>query len=253
MLYNNEKSYRTSHLKEKHGQNYETHFSGDNYNARMWKLEKFELEKIIKKHFGNKKIENYLDFACGTGRVCSFLENKVESSAGIDISNEMIKVAKQKCVKTNFIIGDLSNDKIFDRKFDLISTFRFFLNAEDKLRKDILSKLVVLLKDNGILIFNIHGNKNSIRHIPILLQKFFGKIQKSTELSIQDVHILLEANNLAIKGIYGTNFFPQFFSSILPLNLWLLLEKLCRKVKFLNNHCINLIFVVTKNGQKKKV
>ncbi len=52
-----------------------------------------------------------------------------------------------------FIEADLTqNDILENRQFDLITTFRFFPNAESELRDQVMKKLVKHLDVNGLII-----------------------------------------------------------------------------------------------------
>jgi ubiquinone/menaquinone biosynthesis C-methylase UbiE len=255
MKYNNESTYRLSHAKKDHGINYDIRYSGDNYNTRVWELEKEKLSKIINKYFDGKMVENYLDFACGTGRVCSFLEDKVNNSFGIDVADEMLRVAKEKCVKTKLIITDITKEKldIDNNEFDLITAFRFFLNAENDLRKAALKNLRPFLKKEGVFIFNIHGNKKSLRHFATIWEKLLKKPPYRSELSYNEVEELLRKNGYKIKEVYGINFMLQSFSSLLPRMIWMKIEKAFQKIKFLNKFAINLIYVVGNDKTIQKI
>lgn len=250
MRYSSEKSYRESHTAKNYGSRYAAIFAGDNYNNRLWELEKMYLDEIISKYFNDKKIENYLDFACGTGRACSFLKLKADNVIGVDISEEMIKEASNKDGDIKFFVTDITTDSLPEldsKKFDLITAFRFFLNAENKLKKNAAKKLKTLLKDEGFLIFNIHGNKNSLRRLPCILENTFSKNPKSSEMSIKEITSLMSEAGFQIKEICGTNFLPQLFAKILSRKSWMLLEKNIKKIGFLNKYAINLIIVAAKN------
>lgn len=237
-------SYRYSHSKKGYGKNYDTHFKNDSFNARVWELEKNILNNILDVFYPSKKIENYLDFACGTGRICSFLEDRANNSFGIDITEEMIKIARDQCKKTKFIVGDITINSLNEpEKYDLITAFRFFLNAEKELRESALSEIGKIISKDGILVFNIHGNKPSFRHIAIIFSKLVGRKTNKNEMSICDVKYMLEKHNFEIIDYYGVNFMPQFFSRFVPRQLWMFLENNLKKNEFLKKFAMDIIFV----------
>lgn len=239
------KTYKNSHKLKNYGKKYDKVYRRDTYSARVWILEKEILGKIINKYF-KTKINNYLDFACGTGRIIGFINKNAINAYGIDISGEMLKEARIKFKKINFILLDIiKNLNKFKQKFNLITSFRFFLNAEDSLKKKILKAISQLIDDNGIFVFNIHGNKNSIRHFAVFFRKLLFKT-KVNETSYAEMEKLLNENNLRISEIYGLNFLPFIFIKFLPKKLWLTIEKSIYKLKFLNNFGIQLIFVSKK-------
>lgn len=92
-----------------------------------------------------KKKLNIIDIGCGPGRYVFDLANEGHTLTGIDISRDMIKIAKKKNLihkkKTNFIVGDYLN-KNFKKKFDYAILNGFFDYIEEpdvvfkKLKKD---------------------------------------------------------------------------------------------------------------------
>lgn len=92
-----------------------------------------------------KRKLNIIDIGCGPGRYVFDLANEGHTLTGIDISRDMIKIAKKKNLihkkKTNFIVGDYLN-KNFKKKFDYAILNGFFDYIEEpdvvfkKLKKD---------------------------------------------------------------------------------------------------------------------
>ena len=80
------------------------------------------------------------DFACGTGRILEFLSARFPSATGIDISPEMLELAGSRCPRAALIQGDVTTDHgLAPGPFDLITAFRFFLNAEPGLQSQALT------------------------------------------------------------------------------------------------------------------
>lgn len=232
------KSYRDSHKSEDRGKIYDSIYMSDTYDSRVWKLEKKVLEKEFSR-LDQKPVENYLDFACGTGRILEVFEKKSINPIGIDVSNEMIKEAKEKYKKTKFIISDITeNHMIFNHKFELITAFRFFYNAEEILRKKVLQALYKLLKENGIFICNTHGNKNKL--------KIFTYRQNRRTLSFEMMKNLLEQHHFKIIKIYGISYLPYLLSKLLPEKIWLVIESLLIKINFLKKFGTIVIFICQK-------
>jgi SAM-dependent methyltransferase len=243
-------SYRYSHQSSEYGRNYQKHYSGDNYNTRVWELEKIVLDSLLKKYFGSHKIRRFLDFACGTGRVCSYLENKVEKSTGVDVSASMLEIAENKCQKTNFLIADITNkNTLSGEKYDLITAFRFFLNAEAGLKKSVLLQLRNLLDKNGILVLNIHGNKHSFRHLPLTLNNWFRGKKTGNEVSLKEMEEILNETGFVIKDFYPVSFLPRFFT-YLPKKWWKNLELALSKSYFIRKWPVVFILVAQINEEK---
>lgn len=241
------KSYRDSHKAKNYGTKYKELFKNDSFDARIWILEKLILKKIYQ-NFIIHKIENYLDFACGTGRLLEFFEHRAKNSYGIDVSQEMLKEAEKKYRNTKFFNVDLvKNQKVFgDQKFNVVSAFRFFLNAEKPLRDEILKILDNLLVDDGILILNNHGNKYSLRIFSLLINIILTFKRNFNSLSISEIREILEQNNFEIINVFGLGFQPIFFAKILPRKIWYVVENFLMNIKFLNKFGIHLIIVCKK-------
>ena len=121
--------------------------------------------------------------ACGTGRIISFSENYFDESVGVDISQEMLEKATLNCKKSSFYNYDIEEIKDIGR-FDVITMFRFFLNAETELRKNALVKVHELLKPEGKFITNIHVSSQSIRGI---CYKIRNKIKRKNVSTFSDI------------------------------------------------------------------
>tara|TARA_B110000091_G_C13792709_1_gene466414 strand:+ start:519 stop:1250 length:732 start_codon:yes stop_codon:yes gene_type:complete len=155
------KDYTKSHLHR--GELYHDEFLNNVYRSTIWELEQEVLNKILKIYFNDELINNYLDFACGTGRIIKHFESSTINSVGIDVSESMLNVAKKNCSKSKLLIGDLThNDVLNNEQFDLITAFRFFPNAEESLRKQVADVLSTHIKKNGYLVFNNHKNSTSL-------------------------------------------------------------------------------------------
>ena len=93
-----------------------------------------------------------LDVACGTGVMFPYyLERKVASVTGIDISPEMAKIAASKFAQMDHvrvICGDVE-DYTFDRKFDRIVVYNAFPHFPNP--KRLIATLADLLKEGGRL------------------------------------------------------------------------------------------------------
>lgn len=149
-------SYRESHLGR--GADYEESFQAIPHRAMMWRLEQRALRSILAE-CGPAGIGDYLDFACGTGRILSYLGPSARSATGVDISPDMLRVARSRLPTAELICGDLTVQPLLGtREFDLITAFRFFPNAEDELREEAMACLVRHLRPNGILVVNNHRN-----------------------------------------------------------------------------------------------
>ncbi len=152
--------YRQSHLNK--STDYDENLQAGGLDTYMLERENEILTEILPKLVSKYNLKRHLDFACGTGRITNVFEKIMHETVGIDISESMVGVAKTKCKKAKFIVKDITSEDVEIEAFDVISSFRFFGNAQDELRLSILKKLNMLLKNDGLLIINNHRNPSSL-------------------------------------------------------------------------------------------
>lgn len=117
------------------------------------------IEKIIEKE--GTKVQNILELACGTGNLTIPLTKKNYDIAGIDISEEMLGVAREKAEKEGVELVLLQQD-IAELDFDITNLdcvlcacdgFNYITYDEDL--ESVFKKTYELLKENGLFIFDI--------------------------------------------------------------------------------------------------
>ena len=110
-----------------------------------------DIPEIIKTYVKGTKA---LDFGCGTGRSSRFLEQLQLETIGVDISNEMISIAKNTNPKGDYrCITDGKLDQFSKESFDLILSAFTFDNIQTIEKKTTLFKnLSNILKSDGIFI-----------------------------------------------------------------------------------------------------
>lgn len=241
-------SYRTSHQMKDHGASYDSVVYGEGqYDANVWEIERTQLALIVKQYFPNG-ITDYLDFACGTGRILSEVAPRATQATGLDISEEMVKEAREKVQHVEFILGDITEDpNLLDGRgpFAAITMFRFLLNAEPTLRTNVLEALVPHLASDGVFICNNHGNRTSALAPVLLLRRILGlSVQKAYRY--QDAVALLEQHGLQIVETIGTCFLPRLTARILPRGLWRWLELQLGKCSWLSRYAIYQIYIARK-------
>jgi len=184
-------------------QRYEQFYEAGTADEALWKLERDFLAQFYERNAKNWPECQYLDFACGTGRVIAFLEDRPAASRGIDVSPEMLKIARTKVQKSELLCRDITKETELEGQYDLITAFRFFLNAEPSLRLEVLRALAARLKnDRSRLVFNNHGNPWSFKAIawPVhrARQMWCGRAPAGNYLTHAEVRELVAQTNLRI-------------------------------------------------------
>lgn len=136
------------------------------------------------------KGKRMLDLGCGYGWHSIYaMENGASSVVGIDISQNMLKVAKE---KTNFseveyICGAIEDMDFKEESFDIVLSSLAFHYIKDY--KELIEKINKVLKPNGILIFTVehpvftaygtqdwyYDNNKEILHFPVDNYYYEGK------------------------------------------------------------------------------
>lgn len=158
------------------------------------------IEEIIEKE--NVKVQNILELACGTGNLTIPLTKKNYDIAGIDISDQMLNVAREKAEKEGVELVLLQQD-IGELDFDVTNLdcilcacdgFNYITYDDDL--ENVFAKSHELLKDGGLFIFdisshyklstilgnNMHGeNRDDISY---LWQNYFDDEQNLIEMEL---------------------------------------------------------------------
>lgn len=111
-------------------------------------------EPLMLNLIGNTENKDIIDIGCGSGELSSILAKTANSVLGIDISQKMLNIAREKNINSNTRYQELSMENIssLSEKFDIaVSSLAFhYVENFEKLILDI-SKL---LRKRGSLIFS---------------------------------------------------------------------------------------------------
>ena len=203
--------YRNAHHGK--GEGYHRSFSDNVYRSTMWEIEQGILLDLLKTYFDRPEKVRLLDFACGTGRVLELLEDQVASATGVDVTSSMLAVASEVTTKSRLINCDITrNPDLDDDRFDLITAFRFFPNAEPSLRAEAMGKLASLLSQDGILIFNNHIRAGSSRHRARLI-----KAKRGTLKSRNDLHCMPDQEAIELARAHQLMVVEERHAGVLPV------------------------------------
>lgn len=96
-----------------------------------------------------------LDYGCGTGTAACQFSSLVKEVQAIDISLNMIKIAREKAAVANienvsFEQGDIFDNKYSNKTFDVILAFNMLHTVPNP--KDVILRVDELLKPDGLFI-----------------------------------------------------------------------------------------------------
>jgi SAM-dependent methyltransferase len=198
-----DQSYRDSHVDPSKVKSYDR----DLWDPRAakgleWLLEQASLDEILS-HRPRARVG--IDFACGTGRVLGFLAERVPDVIGVDVSAAMIDVARERYPRARFVVGDVTvNPELLSESADVITAFRFLLNAEPPLRSAALDWIRDRLAPGGILIVNFHLNPRSLRGSYLRVRR----ARDVTMLSVAEARSLLARHGLTVRSVRGYSYLP---------------------------------------------
>lgn len=114
---------------------------------------------------GDVRNKRVLDAGCGPGRHAKKLLNKGALVTGIDISEEMIQIARRHCRgKGEFLVSDFQTIRFRPATFDLIIASLSLMYAPNV--NPVMKNFSRLLKPKGSLIFSLYHPVRFFHKIP---------------------------------------------------------------------------------------
>ena len=162
-----EGDYRSSHTNR--GGKYDASLATDKFDAYMTFWEARHATAMLREVLP-QGVDRYLDFACGTGRLTQVIAPLAREVVGVDVSETMLAAAGPKLPHARFVKADLTREDINIGQFDLVSSFRFFGNADPPLRSAVLKELNRRIRPGGYLLVNNHRNPLALMNILAALQ-----------------------------------------------------------------------------------
>ncbi len=197
--------YRTSHQMTGKGAEYDARFRRNRHRSMVWQMERRVLKGVVSGLARGGPVR-YLDFACGTGRVLSFMESRVDEAVGLDVSADMLGVARTAVQRAELILGDLTDGGMLTgRRFELITAFRFFPNAEPDLRREAMRALAERLAPSGRLVLNNHLNAGSLLRRVAAIAERAGRTHSMSHAEVED---LARGAGLRVLSAHGIGYVP---------------------------------------------
>ena len=227
----------------------QTQYAARSYADLLWEIEKQQLADLITEVRKTHEHIAYLDFAAGTGRIIQFMEDKVDSATGIEISQAMVDLAMDKLKKARMLCRDITaSDAQVEGQYDLITTFRFILNAEPGLRFKGIKALTARLKDGSSrLIFNNHGNLFSHKLLlwPVHALRRLGKgyIPEGNYMTHRQVLGMADEVGLEIERVAGCGLLSAKALGLLGYDRALRYERRLSRSRVLRRFCVNHMYV----------
>jgi len=243
------RTYRNNFTKASKPLEYEQQYAKNSYGEIVWSIERKQLIDFVTEFRRGKSRIDYLDFASGTGRIIAALEDHVDSAVGIEISPAMAEIAQNKLQRARMVCNDITGPHSpIEAKYDLITAFRFFLNAEPDLKQAAMDSLAKRLRDGSSrLIFNNHGNLWSHKLImwPFHAIHRAGKgyIERGNYMTLKQARRLADKSGLVIENVMGSGVLSSKSEWLIPFDMLLRIESRLSKTSFARCFGVNQMFV----------
>ncbi len=111
--------------------------------------------------------KNVLDIGCGVGSLTNYIYRKGFNVTGIDLADEMLRIAKQKYKDINFVRMDMKNITL-NQKYDGISVLYSLFHLSKNEVINVLPKYHELLNEKGkMLLILQNGSGEKIVEEPL--------------------------------------------------------------------------------------
>ena len=97
-----------------------------------------------------KENPTVLELGCGNGRDAQEILKKTNDYCGIDISEELLKLAKNRLPEAHLELGDISSFD-FPKGLDVVFAFASLIHITKEEFKDVLNKLYEALNKDGVI------------------------------------------------------------------------------------------------------
>lgn len=175
----------------------------ESYNkSAEWNSKKFDgydWSKYLSKFVSMLNGKKVLDFGCGNGRDLGFFAGKNLDCYGIDYSDELLKIAKQRVPSTK--ISKMNFFKTLDfpsKHFDGIWACASILHVPQEKLSFVLSETKRVLKDDGVLFISVKKGAGEK-----FIKDDFGKGERFFSLYSKDrLKKILEKSGLDVSEYF---------------------------------------------------
>lgn len=217
----------------------------------LWSVEQAALSEILAAPNFVPRRERYLDFACGSGRVTRFLSPQFMTTVGVDITDSMLDLARRQVPDATFVQADVGTEpERPGADFDLITAFRFLLNADPEDRVPALRWMRSRLRDGASrAIVNNHGNLWTHKAIPHAIRRFQsrGREPSGNVLSHREMIRLITEAGLAVESVHGMGLLGGSALKIIPFRTMERLQQALRGTPLLERLGEDQLYVLARS------
>lgn len=152
-----------------------------------------------------------LDLGSGSGYITSFLHEQNTNAVGIDFSDEMIKIAKERYPDVRFIKDDFLNIKNHFQENSIdgaISVYSLYFVPKEQLNEFLQSMSYVMKKGAKFLIVTVVGEGEDFVRTPLMEM---NKIE-------EDIYVNYHTKNQLEEILNNNNFSIDYFKQIATID-----------------------------------
>ncbi len=222
---------------------YNTKHGVDLY-GNTWGLKKYYLPLFDKYIPDNLDM---LEIGCGTGKYTEIMNKRAKKVIGMDISDNMLDMARKRVPGVEFIQGDCEKLDMFeDGQFDIVygvNAFSYFPNKEEALK----SIHRVLKKDGIFMLIDVNG-PNPVYLIAYMIGRmdiddWYSYLRKNT---LKYLVPMLENGGFEIKHKDIINWIPNALPKSIVLSA-IPFDFVLSRIPFIKKFAMRTILVATKN------
>jgi len=205
----------TGEIVRKFYDNFAENYDQNRYSSDKQKKIDEYAKAVVLDLVGDVEHKTVLDCGCGTGRFADLFVQRGAKVVGMDISENMIKIAKKKVPLAEFVIGDVLNMPFEERQFDIVACSQVLTHLHEY-RKPLL-EMKRVIKENGTITIDMRNILWPFRPLQILRQK----IERNSEYDPHYTHIgnikkICNNMGLEIEEFRGVGFLFKRIKHIAP-------------------------------------
>lgn len=143
-----------------------------------------------------------LDVGCAAGRDSIFFSQKGFETTGIDLSENLLAIAKQKAPELKFVKGDIREKLFSDNSFDAVWACAVLLHLKREDISAVLANFYSLLAENGLVFIRVKegvGEADVVEPLSNNLSRHF------TYFMLEELQELVENAGFRVEKIFRSN------------------------------------------------
>ena len=147
-----------------------------------------------------------MDLGCGPGQVAAYLHNRGVDAFGLDLSPEMVKLAKEANPDVEFLEGDMRSTGLPDESLAGITAFYSLIHIPRREVSAVVRGLRRVLQPGGLLLAAVHKGEGAVHRDEFLDE------QVSLDFAFfepQEMEIYLRAGGFLIEDVLERPPYPD--------------------------------------------